>query len=143
MINQKSLISGCWSLVLKVRKLKVDQNGENFFCSSVWIFINLNVRSNFNQVNTFIFLKRPSTVNMTTNLTFFHPDFVSSDNYNPLSLFPIIESRRPRFLEDSLLEDGLDPVEYIKQVRTKKKGKGRRLARTFELVTYISNLVFA
>ena len=61
---------------------------------------------------------------MSSNLSVSHLNFAVTDSYP--SIFPIVENRRPKFLEDSVFEEGLDPVEYIKQVRTKKKGKGKR-----------------
>ena len=62
---------------------------------------------------------------LTTNLTLVSTlTTLASMQMTPTTF---IQNRRPKFLDDAVLENGLDPIEFIKNVRTKKKKKnGKR-----------------
>ena len=67
-----------------------------------------------------------------SNISYF-PNLTSS-----FSTLPLSSNRNPRFLDESILEDGLDPVEYIKQVRTRQRKNKRR--KVFFNVTALGGL---
>ena len=69
-----------------------------------------------------------------SNLSYFP---IIPNQTSSFSTLPLLSNRNPRFLDESILEDGLDPVDYIKQVRTRQRKKKRR-----KVFFYITVLCF-
>jgi len=147
-LSKSSVIK--FSLWLTVRRYLISAGRENYILFSPLVSGALKIllrsfvvtQNNASVRNKFTMTQ---ILTQASNLTVFRSDFssaIESSLFQPsstttptLPMMRLFDRRQPRFFDDdAALADGLDPVEFIKQVRKRKKKNKKKRKRQFFLV---------